>query len=232
MCALVHKDFTSSRAFKEAAERKAKKVNFYQNGHPYAAKLAVSLIPGKDFHNFEQFCQFLTEKSKLLIGVQFIFTTNGKRVTTLDELEHGQSYVISGSKNFLPYPYGMVKLAAPPMSKISNRYKFIREDDLRLLRPLSSKYNNIYTNINHANLVLQRNGDNRIVTIVNNQDHSIVSKVMLNLKSPKSFENLLRDLGQGVRLKGLPKRMFTSSGLEVKMFHTHTWLLLINVVKR
>lgn len=221
MCALVHKDITS-RAFKEAAERKAKKVHFYQNGRPYAAKLTVSMIPGKDFHSFEQLCQFLTDKSQLLNGVQYIFTTNGRRVVTMAELEHGQSYVISGSKNFWPHPYGIVKLQAPRISKISNRYKFVREDDLRLLRPLSSKYNNVYANANHVT-VPHSNGDNRIVTIVNNQDHAISCKVILNLKTPKSFDNLLRDLGQAVRMN-LPRRMFASSGLEVGMLQLETML--------
>ena len=211
MCAQVH---IVSRALREAAERKAKKVHFYQNGHPYAAKLTVS-IAGKDFHTFDQLCQFLTDKSLLHNGVQYIFTTNGRRVTTLNELEHDQTYVISGAKNFLPYPYGIVKAVAPRISNISNRYKFVREDDLRLLRPLSSKYNNVYANVNQLGCMpLQNNPDNRMITIVNNQNHNITSKVILNLKSPKSFDNLLRDLGQAVRMY-LPKRMFTSSGLEV-----------------
>src|SRR5699024_4891227 len=115
---------------------------------------------------------------------------------------------------FLPYPYGLVKPVAPRISKISNRYKLVREDDLRLLRPLSSKYNNVYANANQASCILQSNTDSRMVTIVNNKNHSISSKVILNLKSPKSFNNLLRDLGQAVRMS-VPKRMFTSSGLEV-----------------
>lgn len=212
MCAQVHKDI-ASRALREAAGRKAKKVHFYQNGRPYATKLTVS-IASKDFQCFEQLCQYLTEKSHLLNGVQFIFTLNGKRVATLDELEHGQSYVISGSKAFMPYPYGLLKVAAPRISRISNRYRLVREEDLRLIRPLSSKYNNVYANANQATCFLQNSLDTRVVTIVNNQNHNISSRVILNLKSPKSYDNLLRDLGQAVRMH-VPKRMFTSSGLEV-----------------
>ncbi|KAJ6221100.1 hypothetical protein RDWZM_006912 [Blomia tropicalis] len=210
-----HNVIGSSRAFKEAAGRKARKIHFYQNGKPYVPKLAISLIPGKDFHSFEQLCEFLTEKSKLLNGVQYIFTTNGRRVNTIDELEHDQSYVISGSKSFVSCPYGLIKRTEPKVPKISNRYRFIREDDLKLIRPLSSKYNNIYSTVDQTNAAYANNADSRIITVVNNRNHSIQSNVILNLKSPKSFTNLLNDLGQSVRLY-LPKRMFTSSGLEVK----------------
>lgn len=207
---------SSSRALKEASARKAKKITFYHNGKPFETKLPVSIIPGKDFSTFDQLCQFLTEKSQLLNGVQYIFTLNGKRVNTLEELEHDQSYVISGTKYFQAYPYGLIKPSGPRISKISDRYKFFREEDLRLLRPLSSKYNNVYASSNRLPpLPARDNRDNRVVTVVNNRNHSIVSKVFLNLRTPKSFELLLRDLGQAVQLQH-PKRMFTSSGQRVR----------------
>lgn len=204
----------SSRALKGALERKAKKIDFYQNGKPYQSKFTVSIIPGRDFTSFDQLCEYLTEKSQLINGVQYIFTLNGKRVLTLDELEHGQSYVISGTKNFQAYPYGLIKPSVPRISKISNQYKFFREEDLRLLRPLSSKYNNIYTTSSQLSPISSTSRDNRVITVINNQNHNLVSKVFLNLKSPKSFELLLRDLGHAVKVR-CPKRMFTASGQRV-----------------
>lgn len=228
----------SSRALKDAATRRAKLLHFYQNGHPYVHRLTVSIGP-KDFGSFEQFCAYLTEKcrpqSLLLAGVQYLFTTNGKRVTTLDELEHDQEYVLSGGRTFLPHPYGAGTIRiggtgamATTTPRISSRYKLLREDDLRLLRPLSSKYNSVYATANgsvggtypvnsriyYPQTTTANGVESRLVRIVNNQNHAISSRVILNLRSPKSFDTMLRDLGQAVRMP-VPKRMFTSSGLEV-----------------
>lgn len=206
----------SSRAFKEACERKAKKVYFYQNGKPFASKLTVSIIPGKDFQNFNQLCQYLTDKTQLLNGVKYIFTTNGMRVLTLNELEHDQSYVMSGSKNFVPHHYGTNKVnhvTFNPQDLVCT-YKVDSEEDLRPARPLSSKYNSVYANADHLSPLVQQCKDSRIITVVNNQRHDISSRVVLNLKCPKPFNVMLQDLGRTVRLTH-PRRMFTSSGFEV-----------------
>lgn len=228
----------SSKAIREACERKAKKLHFYQNGRPYDSKLTVSIIPGKEFTNLEQLYEFLTKKTCLLNGVHYIFTYNGRLIRSLDELEHDQTYVISSSKNFVPFAYG----SSNPSQRLTtgiptnvHRNKFAREDDLRLLRPLSSKFNNVYA-VNHHYHKLNPNVNNncyiekpqqttviytptreiRTVTIVNNKNHDLHSKVILNLKTPKSFDLLLIDLGEAVQLK-CPRVMFTSNGQMVRI---------------
>jgi len=45
----------------------------------------------------------------------------------------------------------------------------MREDDLKLLRPLFSSLNTVYHNINQAINTSYKEG--RIITIVNNKDH-------------------------------------------------------------
>lgn len=210
-------DSTPSRALREASERKAKKLNFYQNGKPFGPKLTVSIIPGKEFSQLEQLYEFLTEKTRMLNGVQHIFTINGEPIHSLDELEHDQTYIISGTKNFIPYSYGTLCGNPTKTFHTTMRNKHIREDDLKLLRPLSSKYNNVYSNVNNGNGMNTQTREVRTITVVNNKNHSIYSKVILNLKSPKSYDLLLNDLGDAVQLKG-PKIMFTSNGQMVTKF--------------
>lgn len=205
-----------SRALQEANDRKARKLTFYKNGEPFSNAITVSIIPGKDFRTMEQFCSYLTEKVNVANGVQYIFTTNGQRVVTLNELEHGISYVVSGIKTFQRYPYGQInklKQIGGYSQGINNRSKAVREEDLKLLRPLSSKFNTVYHNINNQPINTSYK-EGRIITIVNNKDHKLRSRVLLNLKSPKSFDIIVKDLGQAVRIKNA-KRMFTASGHEV-----------------
>ncbi|CAG2109261.1 unnamed protein product [Medioppia subpectinata] len=209
-----------SRALQEASDRKARKLTFYKNGEPFSNCITVSILPGRDFRTMEQLCTYLTDKIKIANGVQYIFTTTGQRVLTLNELEHGQSYVVSGSKNFHSLsniPYGQNNNRHKPNAITFNAFnektRAFKEDDLKLLRPLSSKFNTVYHNINQPINTSYREG--RIITIVNNKDHKLRSRVLLNLKSPKSFDIILKDLGQAVRIKNA-KRMFTASGHEVR----------------
>ncbi|XP_054159536.1 echinoderm microtubule-associated protein-like CG42247 [Oppia nitens] len=209
-----------SKAIQEASDRKARKLTFYKNGEPFSAATTVSILPGRDFRTMDQLCQYLTERVKIANGVQFIFTCNGHRVLTLNELEHGQSYVVSGSKTFQSFNkigYGQIGGRPPKVlngnQAMSEKARAFREDDLKLLRPLSSKFNTIYHNITEPINTSYREG--RIITIVNNKDHKLRSRVLLNLKSPKSFDIILKDLGQAVRIKNA-KRMFTASGHEVR----------------
>ena len=204
-----------SRALQEANDRKARKLTFYKNGEPFANSITVSILAGRDFRTMDQLCAYLTDKIAIANGVQYIFTTNGQRVLTLNELEHGMSYVVSGIKNFQNYPYGQLnrlKQIGAYAQGVNHKSKVVREDDLKLLRPLSSKFNTVYHNINQPINTSYKEG--RIITIVNNKDHKIRSRVLLNLKSPKSFDIIVKDLGQAVRIKNA-KRMFTASGHEV-----------------
>jgi len=208
-----------SRALQEAQDRKARKLTFYKNGEPFSSGITISIMPGKDFKTMEQLCTYLTDKIKIVNGVQYIFTQNGLRVYTLNELEHGQSYVVSGIKNFQNYPYGQLnklkQIGGPHSQQFPIKSKLLREDDLKLLRPLSSKFNTVYHTVNQTVNTSYKEG--RIITIVNNKDHKLRSRVLLNLRSPKSFEIIVKDLGQAVRIRNA-RRMFTVSGQEVNNF--------------
>lgn len=206
---------TGPRAFKAADDRRARKVHFYTNGKPYLSRLTVSLAPGRDFQTFEQFCAYLSLKSPVLTnGVRYIFTLNGRRITELSELEHDQSYVASSSRHFIAYTYG--HNFAPIYGRVPDRARYLaKQEELRMVRPLSSKYNNVYAELDRLSPTPANKTEARVLTVVNNRDHALSAKVIVNLRSPKTFELVLRDLAQAVRLR-FPKRMFTAAGQEVR----------------
>ncbi|XP_011497184.1 PREDICTED: echinoderm microtubule-associated protein-like CG42247 [Ceratosolen solmsi marchali] len=57
----------------------------------------------------------------------------------------------------------------------------------------------------------------RVIRIVNNLDHTVQCRVLLNLRTSQPFEEVLEDLGQVLKMNGA-KRMFTVSGQEVRSF--------------
>lgn len=55
---------------------------------------------------------------------------------------------------------------------------------------------------------------NRVIRVINNLDHTVQCRVLLNLKTAQPFEEVLEDLGQVLKMSGA-KRMYTVAGQEV-----------------
>ncbi|XP_037908857.1 echinoderm microtubule-associated protein-like CG42247 isoform X3 [Hermetia illucens] len=57
----------------------------------------------------------------------------------------------------------------------------------------------------------------RVIRIINNLDHTIQCRVLLNLRTSQPFEEVLEDLGQVLKITGA-KKMYTGTGQEVRSF--------------
>lgn len=200
------------RVFLEAQSRKAKVVTFYRNGNQFEHGVRVSFVPGKTFPTMDHLMDFLTEKaSDVPFGVRYIFTTTGKMIANMDDLQHGQSYVISGIKQFRFLNYGSndrsqvldssASLNGSTRDDLSSRATFTM--------PLRRSYNDLYTQKQRSQLP-----DIKVVTLISKQDRSVKSKVILNLRTPKSFESVLKDLAEAVNIDR-PSKLLTESGQEV-----------------
>ena len=60
-------------------------------------------------------------------------------------------------------------------------------------------------------------GDGKVIKIVNNEDTAVSEKVLLNLRTSQTFEEVVRDLGQVLKIQGAD-RMYTLAGAEVRSF--------------
>lgn len=60
----------NTKAFVEAANRKARMVTFFKNGEAFSRAIRVSIIPGKTFKAFHNLCDYLTNKSMIPRGVR------------------------------------------------------------------------------------------------------------------------------------------------------------------
>ncbi|XP_070150005.1 echinoderm microtubule-associated protein-like CG42247 isoform X1 [Polyergus mexicanus] len=203
---------------------RARRVTFYKNGDPYFPGVEFRFKPGRDIGSLEALLDRLSLRMDLPRGARHIFSMDGDRKLTLDELEDGASYVVSSYKTFKPASYGKKNntwytspaggggsrsgatgtgsavggwQSRPPVVPSLSRKASITEE---APPPGGGKPSS-----------------GRVIRIVNNHDHTVQCRVLLNLRTSQPFEEVLEDLGQVLKMNGA-KRMFTVSGQEVRSF--------------
>ncbi|KAL2094440.1 hypothetical protein ACEWY4_009159 [Coilia grayii] len=191
------------------SERRAKKVRFYRNGDRYF-KGIVYAVAAERFRTFEALLADLTrslsDHANLPQGVRYIFTVDGARkVTSLDELEEGESYVCSSenyykrldyTKNVNPNWSVNVK-ASGSAAKLAGGGGAggsgggVRESK-DFIRP-------------------------RLVTVMRSGSRPRKAvRVLLNRKTAHSFEQVLTDITDAVKLEsGAVKKVYTLDGKQV-----------------
>ncbi|XP_026470503.1 echinoderm microtubule-associated protein-like CG42247 [Ctenocephalides felis] len=79
---------------------KARRVLFYRNGDPYFPGVEFRFKPGRDIATLESLLDKLSLRMDLPRGARYVFSMDGDRKYSLDELEDGASYVCSSYKTF------------------------------------------------------------------------------------------------------------------------------------
>lgn len=209
-----------------AVTEKAKVVTFYRNGDTFFGGTKVSFHPDKYLKTLGSIQDYLSQRLKIPQGVRYIFTMNGRLVEDIDELEDGASYVASGVKTFQEMDYG--KLARLRTSVVTAKVNPapLRPEDMRLLRPVvisersrtGKKLTPRKTNSlrESGTVSLPGSRESCVISVVNNYDHNVKSRVLLNLRTNQSFEDVLEDMGQSVKIKKAT-RMLTPWGDEVSL---------------
>ncbi|KAH7986400.1 hypothetical protein HPB52_024992 [Rhipicephalus sanguineus] len=122
---------------------------------------------------------------------------NKRKVPSLEEFEDGASYVASGTRTFAPLAYGQAR------NRILQRSD---EDPGRLIQPKKLAKG--------GSVSLPGSGgrdDGRVIDVVSSLDPEHTSRVLLNLKTTQTFEEVLRDLGGALNMNGV-KKMTTKKG--------------------
>ena len=79
---------------------KAKVVTFYKNGDVYYPGCEYRFIPGKDALDLEMLLNRINSKLDMTTPPHYVFNMDGDKITHLDEIEDGGSYVCSTDKKF------------------------------------------------------------------------------------------------------------------------------------
>ncbi|XP_066584127.1 echinoderm microtubule-associated protein-like CG42247 isoform X1 [Prorops nasuta] len=200
---------------------RARRVTFYKNGDPYFPGVEYRFKPGRDISSLESLLDRLSLRLDLPRGARHIFSMDGDRKISLDELEDGASYVVSSYKTFKPASYG---------KKSNTWYTAPAGGSMRAggggggAGGWQSRPPAVASLSRKASITDEapppgggKPSSGRVIRIVNNNDHTVQCRVLLNLRTAQPFEEVLEDLGQVLKMNGA-KRMFTVSGQEVRSF--------------
>jgi len=193
----------SSRWKQDLQNYQALKTTIYKNGDQWFDGFELRFRPSKDFQDLDALLSKISPKIDFTTSVAYLFDTDGNRVRKIDELEDGQGYVASNTRRFVPANYGRTGEAFWMEGRRYSRVGPYRK------RSGSSKSSGSDSK--------PGSGDGKVIKIVNNEDTALSEKVLLNLKTSQTFEEVVRDLGQVLKIKGAD-RMYTTKGVEVKSF--------------
>lgn len=79
---------------------KARRILFYRNGDPFFPAVEFRFKPGRDISTLDKLLDKISSRMDLPRGARYVFSMDGDRKTSLDELEDGSSYVVSSFKQF------------------------------------------------------------------------------------------------------------------------------------
>ncbi|XP_054829748.1 serine/threonine-protein kinase DCLK1 isoform X1 [Eublepharis macularius] len=206
----AHCSFYRTRTLQTlSSEKKAKKVRFYRNGDRYFKGIVYAISPDR-FRSFEALLADLTrtlsDNVNLPQGVRTIYTIDGtKKITTLDQLVEGESYVCGSIEPFKKLEY--TKNVNPNWSvnvKTTSASRTVPSLSTAKGGPSDTKENKDFIRP-------------KLVTIIRSgvKPRKAV-RILLNKKTAHSFEQVLTDITDAIKLdSGVVKRLYTLDGKQV-----------------
>ena len=215
---------------------RAVKIGLFKNGDPWFGPVNFHYLPGRDVTSLDSLFAEISPKMDLATGVSYMFDTEGRRITSLDQIQDGGVYVCSASKRFQPGNYGVygdgfaVEDSSPTPPKTVGHGLIDRNTSKSgLFQKHRSAPQSASTDFDFGNRAVIPNGgfksggkpssgDGRVIRIINADQQNINERVLLNLKTTQPFEEVLVDLGQVLKIRRA-RLMCTKEGLEVKGFN-------------
>uniref|UniRef100_A0A2H8TVI9 Echinoderm microtubule-associated protein-like CG42247 n=1 Tax=Melanaphis sacchari TaxID=742174 RepID=A0A2H8TVI9_9HEMI len=193
---------------------KARKVTFFKNGDLYFPGLELRFRPGRDIGNLEALLDKLSTRMDLPRGARYLFSMDGIRVVSLDQLEDDQSYVVSSYKSFKNANYGKKSGGWNSTTAPTTSSGWTRQSSMSRKQSVADA--NELTSAT-SGLNITKSSTTRVIRIINNFDHTVQCRVLLNLRTTQPFEEVIEDLGHVLKMNNA-KRMLTVSNQEVRSF--------------
>ncbi|KAF5276882.1 hypothetical protein FQA39_LY06433 [Lamprigera yunnana] len=193
----------SSRPSSTIKAYKAKRIRFYHNGNKYFNGVVVPVASDR-YRSFDSLTTDLTtilmKNVTLPSGVRAIFSMDGRKISSVDELEDGKEYVCSGKgESFKKIEY--------------------TKRDLKNKRLSTSKCASLPTHTNR--IAFQDCVRPRIVTIIRNGiKPRKVLRLLLNKRNASSLEQVFSSLTEAAQLdSGAVRKAFSLSGQPINSLH-------------
>ncbi|KAM8772441.1 serine/threonine-protein kinase DCLK2 isoform 5-T5 [Acanthopagrus schlegelii] len=203
----AHCSFYRTRTLQSlTSEKKARKVRFYRNGDKYFKGL-VYAVSSDRFRSLDallmELTRSLSDNVNLPQGVRALYALDGgRKITSLDELVEGESYVCASNEPFRRVDY--TKNVNPNWSV---GCKTGTSRSLSSLIPLKNE--------------LQRESKDfikpKLVTVIRSgvKPRKAV-RILLNKKTAHSFDQVLTDITDAIKLdSGAVRRLYTLEGKQI-----------------
>ncbi|XP_053559704.1 serine/threonine-protein kinase DCLK2 isoform X1 [Bombina bombina] len=202
----AHCSFYRTRTLQAlSSERKAKKVRFYRNGDRYFKGLLYA-VSAERFRSFDallmELTRSLSDNVSLPQGVRCIYTLDGgRKITSMDELQEGESYVCASNESYRKVDYNR---NVSPYWSVN-----VRTGSARSLSSLTALKNEMRESKDFIKP--------KLVTVIRSgvKPRKAV-RILLNKKTAHSFEQVLTDITDAIKLdSGVVKRLCTLDGKQV-----------------
>ncbi|XP_076628110.1 uncharacterized protein LOC143345146 isoform X2 [Colletes latitarsis] len=187
-------------AFRTPPTKKAKRVRFFRNGDKFYTGIVMAVTPEK-YRSFDSLASDLTRalisSVTLPNGVRAIYTMDGRKVQSIDDLEDGKWYVVSGQGEiFKKVEYSSMKVRRG--SSLSG----LPQSPAGTGRQISA-----------IPLCVKA----RIITLIRHgtKPRKVV-QLLLNKRNAPSYEHAMEAITEAVKLdSGAVRKVFTLSGQQI-----------------
>lgn len=214
----AHGNLIRHSILKVTDDKRAKKVRFYRNGDRFFKGMVYAVSPER-FRTFESLLANLTDspvgdRNVLPLGVRHVFSLDGSRkITRLEELEEGESYVCASTDVFrrAEYENGSSPAWGANIGSKSKSREVTSRSSRTSFEPLTSR-DNAYNTDEQGDFIKPK-----LITIIRNGSKPRKAvRVLLNKKTAHSFDQVLTDITDAIKLdSGAVKRIFTLDGRPV-----------------
>ena len=216
-----------SRVRQSLNNYRAIRMSLYKNGDPWYGPIKYHFLPGRDVTSLDSLFRSISPKMDLLNGVSYMFDTEGRRITSLEQIQENGIYICSSSKKFVPGNYG----GYGGMENFKEVSEFRSPSPPPRAGPPTNIFRNKVPNSAAQSVSSESSGggvrsggkpssggDGKIIRIINADQQEIRERVLLNLKTTQPFDEVVRDLGQVLKIRKA-RMMVTKDGLEVRGFN-------------
>lgn len=202
-----------------------KKVRFFRNGDSFFD--GFSFAVGDRFRTFDSLMTALTNSNQLgdnrvlPKGVRYVFTMDGRKLTSLDELQDGESYVVSSTDAFKKINYA--KVASPnwnPSMRGGAVHKRMDDDYSKRREPDKS-----FEVISKELTDISSQKGRVFVVVRNGIKPRKIARILLNARLAHSFDQVLDMIGMSFQTPPV-KKIFTFDRRQVINFCDFTLIIL------
>ncbi|KAL9971437.1 hypothetical protein ACROYT_G023957 [Oculina patagonica] len=177
-----------------------KRVTFYRNGDKHFKGVEM-VVTRQRYRSFDTIVEDLSKAIPLPYGVRNVFSPGGSSITTINQLEDGRHYICSSGDQLIKnVNYGQKQKDKP------------RSLDVETLSDGSS-LSSSSRDSKFGGSNSDGNPKPRVITILSEYDKNKKCKILLNRKTVKSFEDVLKDISD--MLKYSVKELRTLEGTKI-----------------